>query len=75
MHFIQPPQDIVAKLLQKRKISAISGRWLSQVHTQKKFWMLDWRSAFVLCGSGGTGWRGSEQKLKAETLKWLQNGT
>ena len=34
MHFIQPPQDIVAKLLQKRKISAISGRWLSQVHTQ-----------------------------------------
>lgn len=36
MHFIQPPQHIVVKLVQLRRKNAISGRWLSQVHTQKK---------------------------------------
>jgi len=36
MHFIQPPQHIVVKLVQLRQANAISGRWLSQVHTQKK---------------------------------------
>jgi hypothetical protein len=35
MHFIQPPQHIVVKLVQLRRKNAISGRWLSQVHTQK----------------------------------------
>ena len=34
MHFIQPPQHIVVKLVQLRRKNAMSGRWLSQVHTQ-----------------------------------------
>ena len=34
MHFIQPPQHIVVKLVQLRRKNAISGPWLSQVHTQ-----------------------------------------
>ena len=34
MHFIQTPQHIVVKLVQLRRKNAISGRWLSQVHTQ-----------------------------------------
>ena len=39
MHFIQPPQDIVVKILQKLRISEITDNWLSQVHTQKTFYV------------------------------------
>ena len=44
------------------------GWWISGVAAVASGW---WRSAYALRGYGVTRWLASDQKLKAETLKWL----